>query len=545
MATAVPTVLARPRPRRRRPRAPAAVTLPAIIVAGLTVLPIAYLVVRAVAVDGGIWSVVFAPRTARLLLNSLLLAASVTVTTVVISVPLGWLVDRTDLPGARWWAVLTAMPLVVPSYVGGFVVATALGPTGMLQQLLQRLWGVTRLPDIYGLAGAWLVLSLFTFPYVLLSVRAGLRGIDPALEEASRSLGHSGRESFMRVTLPLLRPWIGAGALLVALYVASDFGAVSMMQFETFTTAIYVQYLASFNRSYAAALALVLVALTAVLLAAEARGVQARYHRIGTATARRPRQVALGRWRWAALFFCAIVVMLGLAIPVGVIVYWLVNGLRHGEPLTLALRPAMNSVVAAALGSGATVLAALPVAVLAVRYNGFLGVIVSRLAYAGYAFPGIVVALSLVFFSARYTGPLYQSLAVLVIAYVVLFLPQAAGTVRSALLQVSPSQEEAARTLGRTAPQALWTITVPLCRPGVTAAAALVFLTVMKELPATLLLSPIGFDTLATRIWSAATEGFFARAAMPALVLLLVSSLSMALVLSQERRSGGVEPSPP
>jgi len=521
------------------------VWVPALVVTSCIVLPIVYLGVRAAGVGEGIWDLIFSARTSHLIVNTLGLAAAVTATTIVLALPAAWLTIRTDLPGSRFWSILTAMPLVVPSYVGGFVVATALGPTGMLQRLFERVIGTERLPDIYGFPGAWLTLSLFTYPYVLLSVRAGLRGLDPAIEEASRSLGHSSWTTFRYVTLPLLRPWIGAGALLVALYTLSDFGAVSMMQFESFTTAIYLQYQASFNRSYAAALALVLVGLTALLLVLEARQGRARYHRISAATAKQPRRIALGAWRWPALMFCTALVSLGVVIPAGVISYWLITGMRHGEPLVLTLRPMLNSIYAAALGAAVTVAAALPVAVVAVRAGGRIGIMVGRLAYAGYALPGIVVALSLVFFGARYAPALYQTLALLVFAYMILYLPQAVGTVRSAVQQVSPSQEEAARTLGRSAPNVLWTVTLPQIRPGILAGAALVFLTTMKELPATLLLSPTGFQTLATRIWSAATEGFFARAAAPALLLLIVSSLSIALVLSQERRPAELDEARP
>jgi len=178
------------------------------------------------------------------------------------------------------------------------------------------------------------------------------------------------------------------------------------------------------------------------------------------------------------------------------------------------------------------------VAILSVRYGGGLAAVITRLTYAGFALPGVVLALSLVFFAARYVPVFYQTLGLLVFAYAIHFLPQALGPLRAALLQVSPSQEEAARTLGRNAFQVLRTVTFPLVRPGAVAAAALVFLTTMKELPATLLLSPTGFETLATRIWSTATEGFFARAAAPALLLLALSSLSLWLLLAQERRRG-------
>ncbi len=535
MATGFPSSLSLDGRGRGRPLPPL-VWVPSLLVAAAVLLPVVYLLVRAAGADEGIWSLLFRARTLRVLLNTLTLAVAVTAGTVVLALPLAWLTVRTDLPGARLWSALTALPLVVPSYIGGLVIATAFGPAGMVQRLLEALGGITRMPDIYGFPGAWLTLTLFTYPYVLLSVRAGLRGLDHSLEESSRSLGEGAWVTFRRVTLPLLRPWIRAGALLVALYVLSDFGAVSMMQFESFTTVIYLQYQGSFNRSYAAVLSLVLVALATLILLAEDRDGRSRYHRLGAGAGKPPRPISLGLWKAPAVAFCALVTALGVVLPGGVIGYWLVVGLRHGEPLVVALGPAVHSLYAAALGAGATLLAALPVAVLSVRYARPLARVATRLIYAAYALPGLVIALSLVFFAARYVPALYQTMGLLVFAYVIHFLPQAVGPLRSALLQVSPSQEEAAQALGRTPREVLWTVTLPLVRPGAIAGAALVFLTCMKELPATLLLSPTGFETLATRIWSTATEGFFTRAAPPALILLALSSLSMWLLLAQEQR---------
>ena len=181
-----------------------------------------------------------------------------------------------------------------------------------------------------------------------------------------------------------------------------------------------------------------------------------------------------------------------------------------------------------------TSLAAVPIAVLAVRFPSKLSASLERLTYVGYALPGIVVALSLVFFGARYAPWLYQTRAMLVFAYAVLFLPQAVGNVRATLLQVNPHLEEAARSLGRGRTRTLLEVTLPLVRSGFITGAAIVFLTSMKELPATLLLSPIEFNTLATRIWSWTTEAFFAQAAPYALLLVLVSSLSVGILLSQE-----------
>jgi iron(III) transport system permease protein len=260
----------------------------------------------------------------------------------------------------------------------------------------------------------------------------------------------------------------------------------------------------------------------------------------------------LGRWRWAATLFCAAVVGLALVLPAGVLFYWLLRGVLGGQqlfywllrgvlggqqlaPLWVAIK---NSTLASGLATGVTLVAALPLVVLSVRRPGRLGHLLERLNYAGFALPGVVVALALVFFGIRYARPLYQTLPILIVAYGILFLPQAAGAVRSSLLQVHPSLEEAARGLGRSPLQVFATIDLPLIRPGIAAGAGLVFLTTMKELPATLILGPFGFKTLATTVWSAVSEALFTQAAAPALLLILISSLPMAFLFLRGQRTG-------
>lgn len=526
------------RPPRRSSRAPAVVWVPAFLVGAAMVLPLAYLVLR--ALESG-WTkvieVALRDKTLVVLLDSVLLAALVTAASVAIAVPLAWLTGRTDLPGRRVWAVLAALPLVIPSYVGGLVLVSMLGPKGFLQEALEPL-GVERLPEIYGLPGAALALTLFSYPYVFLTVRGALRGMDLALEEASRALGSGGFSTFFRVTLPQLKPAIVAGALLVALYALSDFGAVSLLQFDSFSREIYTQYRSAFDRTPAAILGLMLVGLTATILVLEARTRgRTRYHKstVGSARPQGSKVVQLGRWRWPALLFCGSIVLLSLIVPVGVLVFWLARGLASGEPLRLLWGAAFNSVYVSALAAAVAALAALPVAVLAVRFPGRVAGFIERLSYLGYALPGVVLALALVFFGANYAPGLYGTLALLIFAYAIHFLPQAVGATRAALLQVRPSVEEAARGLGRGPAGVVATITAPLISSGILAGTALVFLTTMKELPATLLLSPLGFDTLATSIWTSASEAFFARAAAPALLLILVSALPMYLLVIKDR----------
>ncbi len=512
------------------------VWVPALVVASAMLIPAIYLVIAASDLPGDrILSILTDPGTVRLAGRTLLLAASVTGASLLLGVPIAWLTTRTDLPGRRFFAIATALPLVIPTYVGAFTLVAALAPGGLVES-----WSGWRPPSPYGFGGAFVALTLFTFPYVLITVQAALRGLDPSLEEASRSLGRGPVVTFLRVTLPQLRPSAAAGGLLVTLYVLSDFGAVSILRYSTFTRALYLQYRTAFDRAPAALLGLLLVVLTIIFVVAEARVARDRGGQFGVrGPGRTPAKVPLGRWTLPAVALCSSVVLIALVIPVTVILYWLLRGLGAGEAANVAFGAAGRSLLVAALGAIAAVLAAMPVAIWAARSRSWMARVAERASFTGYALPGIVVALALVYVGIRLTPTLYQTLAMLVFAYVVLFLPQAIGAIRSSLLQVEGNVESAARTLGSSRLTTLRRVTLPLARRGALAGGALVFLTILKELPATLLLAPTGFDTLAVRVWSATEEAFFTRAAVPALLLIALGSVPLAVAMIRERRETG------
>ena len=419
--------------------------------------------------------------------------------------------------------MLGALPLVLPSYVAAFSLVAVLGPRGYLQSWLEPL-GVTALPPlVYGYSGALLVLALFTYPYLYLLLVAALRDLDPALEEGSRSLGAGRWETFLRVILPNLRPALLGGALLAVLYTLSDFGGVSIVRYNTFTLAIYNAYRGLFDRTVAAALASGLVVLTLAFIALEA-GLLRRVRPSRVRPSRRQVPLKLGLWKWPALGGLGLVALVNVALPVGVMVYWGLRGMVVGNPLGAAGWAALNSLGVSAAAALLAVTLALPVAYWAARYPGRGSRVVERLCHSGFALPGLVIGLSIVFVASRYLRPLYQGLALLVAAYVIRFLPQALAAVRASLVALAPLFEEAARSLGLRPLAVFRTLVLPLIRPGLLAGAGLVFLTAMKELPATLLLRPTGFDTLATRVWSSAAEGIYSQAAVPALWLVAASA---------------------
>jgi iron(III) transport system permease protein len=509
-----------------------------VVVAGLVavamVLPLLYLIIQAIESGWVIFEYLQRGRTLQIIGRSFLLVGLVSVGSVAIALPVAWITVRTDLPFRQIWAVLTILPLVIPSYVGAFVVALVLGPRGMLQTMLEPI-GVERLPEIYGLPGAALTLTILSYPYVLLPVRAMLLRLDPAFEESSRVLGSGPKETFFRSTVPIIRPAIASGALLTGLYALSDFGAVSLMRYETFTWAIFLQY-ESFNRELAATLSIILIGCALVILNLESkfRG-RGRYARIGTGSARVPKLALLGAWRWPCLFACFCLVSVSLVMPISVLSYWVVRGLAIGENPGSVSNAMINSVYASVVAAFFAVCMSLPVAGLSIRYPSRISTLLERISYTGYTLPGIVVALSLVFFGLNVFPQLYQTFGLLAFSYLVLFLPVALSPIRSSLSQLNPRLEEAARTLGHNPIQVLWSIVIPSVRPGLVAGFVLVFLVTIKELPATLILSPIGFKTLATTIWAAASEAFFARAAFPALLLIVVSGVMLGLGTSLDR----------
>ncbi len=508
---------------------PLGLTLLAGGIAAIVISPLAWLLITAAGIDlGAALETISRPSTLQITINSIIMVTLVTVLSIVISVPLAYLTVRTDLPFARFWTVAISMPLVIPSYIGAFAFVSAFGPNGELQTLLAPI-GIESLPSIYGLHGSVLVITLYTYPYVYISTRAALKTLDESLIDAARTLNRSRLEAFRQVVLPQAQPAVTAGALLAALYALSDFGTPAIMRYDVFTRVIFVN---RFELDFAALLSLQLVAATLFILAIESR-VRGRDIQSGGGSTRQS-ELPLGLWRWPATLICGLLTTAALAVPIGILSLWLLRAENAGNSGGFKLAYIVNSVSISAAAAIVAATAAIPIAYLAVRHRGLLSEWFTRATYVGYAVPGVVIGLALVFFGARFLTPLYQTLPLLVFAYVVRFLPQSVGTTRASLLQVDPDLQAAARVLGRSPKAAFREVTLPLVAPGVLAGAALVFLTTMKELPATLMLRPTGFETLVVRIWRAESAGYVGAAAIPALILVVVSAISMLVLLSQE-----------
>jgi iron(III) transport system permease protein len=333
--------------------------------------------------------------------------------------------------------------------------------------------------------------------------------------------------------------------LLVALDVLVEFGAFALLRFRTFTTAIYSAYRAGFSGAEPALLSMILLLLCIACLCAEyfVRG-QARYGRLGRGVRRRASRYSLGGWRWLLAAQFAGWVLLTIGVPAAMILYWLAQpGNAATAPVAATAgavaQAAWASVYLGALGAALTMALALPLGILAARYNGWVVTALERAAYLAQSVPGIVVALALVSLTVHSIHPLYQSTFLLLLAYAVVFLPLALVSVRSALMQAQAGLEEAGRSLGLSRMAVLARVTLPLAAPGLGAAAALVFIAVTTELTATLLLAPIGTQTLATQVWADTSTLAFAAAA-PYAAVMAVISMAAAWLLARRFGASGV-----
>ena len=491
-------------------RAPALLLVPALLVVSATLLPLWYLGAR--ALERGAAFVVgelLQPRTAELIGRSLALVAVVTVACVVLGVALAVLVGRTDLRGRRPLAVILTLPMAVPSY------------------LLAYLW-VSAFPSVTGFWGAALVLVLVSYPLVMLTTMAALAGADPAQEEVARSLGLGGVAVLFRVTLRQARAAIAAGALLVALYALSDFGAVAAMRYEAFTWVIYGAYRSGFNPSRAAVLSLVLLVFAVVLVVAEgrARGLAAA-SRVGSGTPRPAPVSRLGAWWPLAVLAPAAVIAAAIVVPGWELATWLRAASPRWDPLEWFT--ALGNTVWLSLAAAAVcVVAAVPLGVLAARHRDRGTRVLEGASYIAHGLPAIVIGIAMVSVGVLLLRPIYLQAPLLVLAYAVLFVPLTVGSIRTAVEAAPIRLEEVARSLGRSPVRAFGAVTARVAAPGIAAGTALVLLTCMKELPVTLLLRPTGTDTLATRLWNFSSISDYASAAPYAVALVVFAAVPTA-----------------
>lgn len=494
-----------------------------VLVSLLALLPIAFVI--GVSWDigwGQIVALVWRPRVAELLLNTLLLVLITLPLCVTLGIALAWLTERSDLPGRRLWSLLAVAPLAVPAFVHSYA------------------W-VSLVPSIHGLPAGVLVSVIAYFPFLYLPLAATLRRLDPAIEDVAQSLGLKPWAVFFRVLLPQLRLAIGGGALLVGLHLLAEYGLYAMIRFDTFTTAIFDQFKSTFNGPAANMLAAVLALCCLVLLSSEsaARGA-ARYARVGSGSAREPCLVQLsGRSRALGLALQALTCLLALGVPLITLGKWLLAGGREVWQLAELLPALEQTLLLGVVGALLTTCAAVPIAWLSIRAPGRLQRLLESCNYITSSLPGIVVALALVTVTIHFARPLYQTTFSVLLAYLLMFLPRALVSLRAGIAQAPVELENMAQSLGRSPARALWLITLRLAAPGAAAGAALVFLAITNELTATLLLAPNGTRTLATGFWAMTSEIDYAAAAPYALLMILLSLPLTGVLYHHSKRTAG------
>ena len=508
-----------------------------ICVALLMSIPIIYVMWRSLFAGADRWMRLLDERIPQLLWNTLSLAVAVTLCAVIIGVSLAWIVVRSDIPGKKMWQWLLALPLVIPPYVGAVTYIIAFGPSGWARDFWR---GTAWLVDLYGdypiniysFWGVFFVLTMFTYPFVYLIVSASLRKMNRNFEEAARAQGMTTLQIFWKVNLPFLRPAIGAGAILVSLYVLSDFGAIAMLRYVTFTAAIYFQR-AGFDTASAAVLSLVLIMLTVAILWIESRTRRNNKYYQTSNTYRKPSTLQLGKWKPFALFYVGLIFLVSALIPISVLVYWSNIGIRMGALDERFFGFVLNSLKVSSIAALICMFFAMPIIYLKTRYPSIISSIIDRLSYAGYALPGVIVALGFIFIFNNHIPMLYGTFYVVALAFVVRFLPQAMQAGEASLSLVSPRIDEAARSLGYPPWKVMLKVILPNMLPGVLAGGALVFVSSIKELPVTLMLRPPGFDTLAVRIYFEAHEAIYHLAAPAALLIILASVIPLKYMLSK------------
>jgi len=500
------------------PRPSSAPVAIAVIVTMLMLVPVGFSAV--VAVQTG-WEVlaplVFRERVGELLLNTVLLVLFGVPLSVLVGVAGAWLVERSDLPCRRLWSVALAAPLAVPAFVSSYA------------------W-VGVVPTLGGLSGGLFISTLAYSPLVYLPAVAALRGLDPALEDAAKSLGLGPWAVFGRVVLPQLRLAIWGGGLVVGLHLLAEYGAFSLIRFNTFTTAIMVQFQSTFAGPAANALGIVLTLLCVALLAVESstRG-NLHYARIGSGAASIATRTRLATATLPSILVLVSYLAAAIGVPLVVIARWL----TVGDPWDQRWMPQaiLTTALLGLLGALVTIVLAAPTAWLSVRRPSRLTRVLEGAGFLASSLPGIIVALALVTVTVRLAPSLYQTVVTVVVAYAIMFLPRALVALRSGLAQAPLALEEAAQALGVSPTRSRLRVTLPVMAPSAAAAAALVALGIANELTATLLLAPNGTRTLATQFWSASNSVAYTDAAPYALLLILASIPAVAILLAQTRRT--------
>ncbi len=540
-----------PRRRGRLFKHGGAWRLTSVLIAVLTTLPLLMLLPAWLTAEDEVWRHLADTLLVDLLRNTAVLTLGVGLGVFVLGVGLAWLTAMCEFPGRRIFDWALMLPLGIPTYVLAFVAIGFLDFSGPVQSSLRTLFDTDTLwfPPIRSEGGVIAVMVLALYPYVYMLARAAFLGQGRNVLESGRVLGLNPWQVFFRISLPMARPAIAAGVALALMETLADFGAVAIFNYDTFTTALYKAWFDLFNLPAAAQLSTLLLLFVALALVGErqSRG-RARYNSGGKRASAQRYQLT-GKHAWLASGSATLVLALAFLIPVAQLIVWVANtGMADLDARYLGF--ASHTLLLGVMGALLTVACALLLATIRKQWPGNITRFSTQLATLGYALPGAVLAVGIMLLFTWLdegidtligggmggTGLLLSSSVIaLLFAYLVRFLAVAHGPVESALERITPSIQQAARSLGASHREVLWRIYLPVLRPGLLTAALLVFVDIMKEMPATLLLRPFDWDTLAIRIFEMTSEGEWERAALPALTLVLVGLIPVILLV---RRSG-------
>jgi len=516
-----------------------------VLIASIVVIPLLIITSSWMFVSSEIWQHLASTTLPSLLRNTIVLAIGTGVGVVLLGVSLAWLTTFCEFPGRRIFDWALMLPLAMPTYVLAFVMLGLLDFAGPVQTTLREWFGRGNFwfPDVRSEGGIIVVMVLALYPYVYMLTRVAFVGQGRTLMEAARSLGLNPWQAFFKVALPMARPAIAAGTALALMETLADFGAVSVFNYDTFTTAIYKAWYGFFNLQAAAQLAslLMLFSLLALLTERYFRG-HARYH----SDNRQHQRFRLTGWRAvSATGFAATVFACAFLIPLVQLALWsweIAAQDWNNRYFSLLWHTLLLGVTAALCVVSAAVLLRFSLRIA----NNVVTRWSAALATLGYALPGSVLAvgimLSFVWVDKQIQTVLgglgieiglllSGSVVALLLAYTVRFLAVAYGPIDSRFQQIRPSLHESAQSLGASYLEILYRLYLPLLRPGLFTGLLLVFVDVMKEMPATLLLRPFNWDTLAVRIYEMTSEGEWERAALPALTLVLAGLLPVILLV--------------
>ena len=459
-----------------------------------------------------------------LLLNTMLLFIFVVISSLILGLLISIILVRFNIPGSKILFTLSVLPLVIPSYIGALTYVSAFSPKGLFVQLFSS-FGINEIAGIDGFFGSWLVLTLFTYPYVVLICSSALRNLDSTVEDAARSLGKNRFNVYTQVVIPRLKKPIIFSGLLVGLYVISDFGAVSLMRYSTLTKAIYSYYEFNINGDPVIFYSSILIVLALLISFIQRGSEEARSSKVSGTPKISEKTNLSPRSKVLIYTFLSLVIFSGLILPISVLSYWLIRGLSAGNSVRAVFGGVVGSLSVSLLAALFSVIVSTPIIIMVSQYRSKFGNVLERIMLALYGLPHISVGVAILFITIKIFPSIYQSFTALIISYLIVFLPQAIGAGQASMEQVKSNYLDASAGLGMSKLKSFYRITLPLIYRGLFAGGALVFLSTMKELPQTLLLRPTGLNTMAIDIWSYASEGLFTQAAFSSFILLAISAI--------------------